>query len=65
MNNPTHQIIRLNEVMHLTGLSRSSIYAYMSQGIFPKSVKLGKRAVGWLRHEIDAWVEDCIREYIT
>lgn len=39
------RFIRLKEVMHVTGLGRSSIYNYMAEGRFPKTVLLGGRAV--------------------
>jgi prophage regulatory protein len=50
------RIIRLPEVMNRVGLKRAAIYLYVSQGNFPKQISLGVRAVGWLEHEIDAWV---------
>lgn len=49
-------VIRLPEVRSRTGLSRSSIYAMMSSGAFPKPVKLGARAVGWLEAEVGDWL---------
>ena len=51
------RVIRLREVMRITGLSRSSIYAMMDAGEFPKQVRLGLRAVGWLESEIYEWIE--------
>ncbi len=53
----THRILRLPEVMTRTGLSRSTIYLRISQGIFPKPVSLGARAVGWVEAEIQEWLE--------
>lgn len=50
------QIYRLPEVMASTGLSRSSIYAYIGNGAFPAPIKLGSRSSGWLKSEIDSWV---------
>jgi len=38
-------ILRLPDVMARTGLSRRSIYAYISNGSFPKPIELGPR--GW------------------
>ena len=55
-----HEILRLQTVMARTGLSRSSIYAKMNKGEFPRSIKLGPRAVGWVGAEIDAHIQDCI-----
>ena len=38
------QILRLKDVISKTGLARSTIYARMADGTFPKSVALGG---GW------------------
>lgn len=51
------RIIRLPEVTRRAGLCRSAIYAAMAVGDFPKSVAIGKQAVGWIEDEIDAWIE--------
>ena len=51
------QIQRLPGVMAATGLSRSTIYAMMSAGSFPRPIKLGERAVGWLSKDLDAWLD--------
>ncbi len=50
-------MIKLKEVQKLTGLSRSSIYAYIDKGLFPAQVKLGLRSVAWVDSEIESWVE--------
>ena len=50
------RIIRLKEVIASTGLSRSTIYKYISEGSFPKSLDLGGRSVGWLESEIQDWI---------
>lgn len=50
------KIYRLPSVMEATGLSRSSIYAYVANGKFPPPLKLGARSSGWLASEIDAWL---------
>ena len=54
------KIIRLPEVKQRTGLSRSTIYLRMSKGLFPKSISLGERAVGWVESDIELWVSECI-----
>ena len=46
------RVMKLNEVINTTGLSRSSIYAYMSKGNFPKPIQLGPRAVAWIEEEV-------------
>jgi len=50
----THSILRLPDVKASTGLSRSTIYLRITQGVFPKPVSLGGRAVGWPAHEVAA-----------
>ncbi|MBV1884533.1 MAG: AlpA family transcriptional regulator [Pseudomonadales bacterium] len=53
-----HQILRLPEVKKLTGLSRSTIYARISEGEFPKQITLGgTRAVGWLKADVESWID--------
>ena len=37
-----------------TGLSRSTIYLRIAQGVFTKPVSLGGRAVGWPSNEVAA-----------
>jgi len=53
---PTIHILRLPEVMKRVGICRASIYQHMAAGVFPKTISLGARSVGWLEHEIDAWL---------
>lgn len=50
------RLIRLKEVKHITGLGRSTIYKYIENGTFPKSVPLGERAVAFVESEVVAWV---------
>ena len=55
-------ILRLPKVKAITGLSRSTIYLRMSEGAFPKHISLGSRAVGWLKSEVNTWMEERINE---
>ena len=50
-------IIRLPDVIKMTGLSRSSIYAMMDKKLFPMSLKIGPRAIGWLNSDIQEWID--------
>lgn len=50
-------VIRLPEVMRLTGLGKSAIYQSMHDGGFPAPLKLTKRARGWKAGEVMAWIE--------
>jgi len=48
----TPTILRLPAIKTSTGLSRSTIYLRIAQGVFPKPVSLGGRAVGWPESEV-------------
>ena len=54
------QILRLEGVKTRTQLSRSTIYDGVQKGTFPRPVKLGPRAVGWLENEIEEWLVACV-----
>ena len=50
-------ILRRTELEQRLGLSRSSIYKMMDEGEFPRPVRIGRRAVGWLAEDIENWFE--------
>jgi len=50
----SYTICRMNEVKAKTGYSRSTIYLYISKGLWVKSIRIGERAIGFLATEIDA-----------
>lgn len=49
-----HTILRLPAVKAETGVSRSTHYLRIAQGLFTKPVSLGARAVGWPAGEVAA-----------
>lgn len=49
-------VVRIRAVTQMTGLSRSTIYAYMAAAEFPKQIKIGRRAVGWRLEQIEEWL---------
>jgi prophage regulatory protein len=55
-------ILRRKQVQARTGLSRSTLYQFVSDGTFPKPVKLGARAVGWVESEISDWLTQQIEQ---
>jgi len=50
-------IVRLPVVLSKIGISRSTLYARIASGNFPRPVSLGGRAVGWLEEELQHWIE--------
>ena len=59
-----NQIIRLKEVVAVTGVSRSVIYAKLNSqskcydATFPKPIKLSVNCVGWSALEVNQWIEE-------
>nr|WP_325252372.1 AlpA family transcriptional regulator [Amylibacter sp.] len=51
------RILRQREVMHLTGLSRSTIYRRIQSGEFPSQIKLTARLVGWRQSDLQRWLD--------
>ena len=47
--------LRLPQVKAITGLSKTSIYELIRGKDFPAPVRLGPRAVAWLKCEIRQW----------
>ena len=58
MKNLQHKLLRLPEVKESTGLSKSSIYARISEGTFPKQIPLGPRLVVWVESDIQNWIAE-------
>ena len=48
--------LRRKQVETRIGLSRSTIYQYIKDDVFPKPVPLGPRAVGWLESDVSEWI---------
>jgi prophage regulatory protein len=53
---PEDELWNFKTVVATTGLSRSSIYSYIAQGLFPRQRRLGLRRVGWLASEVRGWI---------
>ena len=54
-------LLRLPQVRARVGLGRSTIYAAVAAGTFPRPVAIGARAIAWPSSSIDAWVADKVR----
>lgn len=48
-------LIRITEVCDLVGVCRTTIYRWVSEGIFPPPVRISERAVRWRVDEIEVW----------
>ena len=60
IDNPSAlRIIRMKELVSKVGDARSTIYALIKEGRFPKPFKLvpNGRANGWLEETINDWID--------
>jgi len=53
----TPRMLRLPEVMRLTGLGRDAIYRLGREGQFPRPRKLSANATAWREDELRQWIE--------
>ena len=51
------KLIRLPRVMELTGLAKSTVWAWVKSGRLPKAKKLSHRVSVWRESEIMAWID--------
>ncbi|MBL1320426.1 MAG: AlpA family transcriptional regulator [Methylophaga sp.] len=56
----SEQILKLPEVTKVTGLARSTIYKLISEDRFPKQIKLTSFSSGWIKSEVDYWIDERI-----
>ncbi|HGS5146685.1 helix-turn-helix transcriptional regulator [Vibrio diabolicus] len=56
------RLIRLKEVISMTGLSRASVYRFMSEDRFPSQIPLGYRCVAWVESEVQQWIDQRVQE---
>ena len=51
-NRAQPRFLRLAEVLEMTGMGKTFIYARMKDGTFPKKIQLGSRSVVWNEQEV-------------
>ena len=56
-NRAQPRFLRLAEVLEMTGMGNTFIYALMKDGTFPKQIHLGPRAIVWNEREVVQWME--------
>jgi len=52
------RVIRKPETRKITGMSDSTIRRLEIEGRFPKRLRLGGSACGWLLSEVNAWLQE-------
>jgi prophage regulatory protein len=54
------RIIRRHELTDKVGYCLAHLYRLERQGLFPQRILLGRRAVGWVEEEVEAWLQERI-----
>ncbi|EPE2430916.1 TPA: AlpA family phage regulatory protein [Pseudomonas aeruginosa] len=60
---PVIRILRMRQLRECLGLSRSTIYDRLNpaspryDSAFPKPIKLGRSAVGWIEEDVYKWID--------
>ena len=57
MNLQNRHFLSIKEVSNLIGISVSTINREVEKGTFPPKHKLSAQRVGFLKYEIDQWIE--------
>jgi len=52
------RILRLPQVRAMTGLGKTTIYELEAANRFPKRIRIGCRAVGWVEGEVASWIKE-------
>lgn len=56
------RVVRLADLTSFVGLRRTQIEVLISQGRFPKPVRLSDRAMAWMEDELIKWQQERIAE---
>jgi prophage regulatory protein len=55
MNN-FEKLYRVKDLLTQIRMSRSSIWAGVKAGTFPKPIRIGSRSVAWTQQQLDDWL---------
>ena len=55
-------LIRIREVVNMTGISKSQVYRLAGMDAFPKPIRLTAQSVAWVKAEIEQWIQSKIAQ---
>ena len=55
-------LLRLNEVLEVVPAGRSTLYEWISKGLFPAPIRIGPRRVVWRQSDIVRFISDKSQE---
>ncbi|GAM77091.1 hypothetical protein JCM19241_5987 [Vibrio ishigakensis] len=51
------QLLKIKDVISLTTISKSQIFALRNKGLFPQSISLGANSIAWYEQEVKEYTE--------
>jgi prophage regulatory protein len=57
-----NRLLKVKNVIEITGVSRSHLYALAQKDLFPKPVKLTERSSAWVESEVQDWIDSRIAQ---
>ena len=52
-------LLNRSQVLDRIGMKPTQLYKNMKDGLFPRPIRIGKRAVRWRETDLIAWLERC------
>jgi prophage regulatory protein len=49
-------LLRLPQVIHRTGLKKTTLYQLQKDGTFPMRIHITSNSVGWIEEEVNTWI---------
>lgn len=56
------RLLRMPDVINITGLPRSTIYLKVKNKEFPSQVQISSRSVAWIESEVHEWISENIKK---
>ncbi len=57
----SNKLLRLPQVIEITGMSKTTIYRWINKNEFPKPINLSNASVGWLDTDINDWIQSRVK----
>jgi predicted DNA-binding transcriptional regulator AlpA len=58
------RFLRLNQIVEMLGIGKSTVYNLMYKGEFPKQIKLGYKLAVWRESDIRAYMDNAVSKNI-
>jgi len=62
VNSENCRLLRMPDVIDITGLPRSTIYLKVKNKQFPSQVQISSRSVAWIESEVHEWINEHIKK---